>query len=674
MAQGFDLSKLNPQQREAATALGGHVLILAGAGTGKTRTITARISHMLSQGIRPENILAVTFTNKAATEMKERVSGMVARGVASRLTLCTFHSLCVRILRQSIEHLGYKRNFSIHTASEQTGLIRRILVRRGGRDEKVEAGQVIARISTAKNRGSPITAEEDAFLHAIATDYENEKKAMNAVDFDDLLVLAVRVLREHGDTRDEWRRRFPWIMVDEFQDTNRLQLELLRLLTGAMTKVCVVGDDDQSIYGWRGAEVENLLQFERWFPDPKVIKLEENYRSTTPILHTANSIIRHNLNRREKKLWSRNHGEEKVRIISMPGDTEEAAFIVDEIQMLSFSNKRPWEDFAILFRTNLQSRLFEEGLRERRIPYRMIGGMSFFDRREVKDLLAYLTLLVHPDDDIALLRVLNTPPRGLSTATAELAIERSRELKLSVWQTLGHPDFQPALSSRAKEAAHKFRDLIAKWTESAKTDYAAAASGLLEEIEYMDFTRRSCKTPEEAKPREESLASIIDDLRRHKEKHPDAGLQGFLDDVALNGDRDDQKDDLDKKQGVSLITLHAAKGLEFPHVYLVGVEEGTMPHKRALEEGGRDEERRLFYVGVTRAMRRLTLTWCMQRKKWGQLTACMPSSFFHELDMTHVDPVAYNDIMNQPVSADEREAEMEIFRAMFADLEGPTEV
>ncbi len=674
MAKGFDLSKLNPEQRAAATTLRGHVLILAGAGTGKTRTITARIAHMLDKGISPENILSVTFTNKAASEMKERIGGMIHRKLASKLTLCTFHSLCVRILRSSIDRLGYKRNFSIHTASEQTGLIRRIIVRRGGKDEKIEAGAIMAKISGAKNRGTPLTEEEDPIAYIIAKDYESEKRAMNAVDFDDLLVLAVQVLRDHHDVRDEWRTRFPYIMVDEFQDTNRLQMDLLRFLTGPMAQVCVVGDDDQSIYGWRGAEVENLLQFERWFPDPTVIKLEENYRSTTPILHTANSIIRHNLNRREKKLWSRNPGEEKVRVIALPGDAEEATFIVDEIQMLSFSEHLPWEHFAILFRTNLQSRLFEEALREKKIPYRMIGGMSFFDRREIKDLLGYLTMLVSPDDDIALLRVLNTPPRGLSNATAEIIIERSRELGISVWATLGHPALQTALSGRAREAVIKFREFVLEWTEAAKTDYAAAASGMLEAIDYIDFIRRSCKTPEEAKPREEALASIIDDLRTHQTKHPGAGLQGFLEDVALSSDRDDKKDDLDKKSGVSLITLHAAKGLEFPHVYLVGVEEGTMPHKRALEEGGRDEERRLFYVGVTRAMKRLSLTWCLQRKKWGQMQACMPSSFFREMDMTHVESVDYNEVMNQPVSQDEREAEMEMFRAMFADMEGPTEI
>ena len=674
MGKGFDISKLNPAQRSAVTALSGHVLILAGAGTGKTRTITARIAHMLDKGIDPENILAVTFTNKAATEMKERVGGMVKKSIANRMTLCTFHSLCVRILRESIDRLGYKRNFSIYTTSEQTGLIRRIIVRRGGKDEKLEHGAILAQISSAKNSGKVISPESDAMLYAIYHDYEAEKRALNAVDFDDLMLLAHRVMSENLDVRDAWRTRFPYIMVDEFQDTNKLQMELLRLLAGPLCKVCVVGDDDQSIYGWRGAEIENLLEFERFFSNPTVIKLEENYRSTTPILHTANSLIRHNVNRRDKKLWSRNPGDEKVRIVTMPGDADEATFIVDEIQMMAFSEKVPYEHFAILFRTNQQSRLFEENLRSKKIPYRMIGGMSFFDRREVKDLLAYLTILDHPDDDIALLRVLNTPPRGISTTTAELAIDRSRELGISVWKTLSHPDFQPLLSSRAKEAITQFIAMVGEWTECAQSDYPSAADGILKSIEYIEFIRRSCKTPEEAKPREESIASLIEDMRSHHAKEPNSGLRGFLDKVALNTEREDEKDDLEKKQGVSLITLHAAKGLEFPNVYLIGVEEGTMPHKRAIEEGSRDEERRLFYVGITRAMQRLTLTWCLQRKKWGQMTACMPSSFFNELDPTYLDFCDYTAVMSQPTTEDERAAELAMLQAFFNDLGGPDEI
>ncbi len=670
MAKGFDLAKLNPQQREAVLTLHGPVLVLAGAGTGKTRMLTARIAHMLDEGVPAEHILAVTFTNKAANEMRERVRGMVARGSGSKLTLCTFHSLCVRILRQSIDRLGYKRNFSIHTESEQRALVRRILVRRGGFDEKADPGSFIARISMAKNKGQTLREEDDELLVAVARDYEAEKKAMNAVDFDDLLVLAVQVVRDHADVRAHWRDKFHYILVDEFQDTNRLQMDLLRHLVGAARNICVVGDDDQSIYGWRGAEVENLLSFERFFENPKVIRLEENYRSTTPILHTANSIIRHNLRRRGKTLWSRLPGEDKVRLVALPGDAAEAEFVVGEIQRASFAARRPWEDFAVLFRTNQQSRLFEEGLRAQRIPYRMIGGQSFFDRREVKDVLAYLTVFVQPEDDIQLLRILNTPPRGLSTTTAQLLVEKSQALGIPVWQTLGHGEFRGVLGARARQAVESFLALVRKYSEAVSGDYAAAASACLDEIGYDDFIRRASKTPEEAAGRAESVASLVGDLHRHRQAHRAGGLRGFLDDVALNGDRDDESDDLAKQSGVSLITLHAAKGLEFPDVYLVGVEEGILPHKRALLEGARDEERRLFYVGVTRAMRRLTLSFCYQRKKWGESTPCLPSTFLRELDTTYIEEVDYEEERNRPSTDEERAVELEYFKAMLDQMDG----
>jgi DNA helicase II / ATP-dependent DNA helicase PcrA len=670
MARGFDLSKLNPQQRAAVTAVRGPVLILAGAGTGKTRTITARIAHMLEQGIPASQVLAVTFTNKAATEMRERVKGMVPKGSAGKLLICTFHSLCVRILRGSIDKLGFKRNFSIHTASEQTSMIKRILVRRVGREEKIEPAGIVARISASKNRNRPFTEEDDPLVRAVASDYESEKRAINAVDFDDLLVFAVEVLREHPEVRAKWREQFRYLMVDEFQDTNRLQLDLLRLLAGPERNVCVVGDDDQSIYGWRGAEIENILGFERWFENPKVIRLEENYRSTTPILHTANSLIRHNLNRREKKLWSGIPGADPVRLAALPGDAAEAEFVINEIQVAGFAEKRSWDDFAVLFRTNKQSRPFEEQLRARKIPYRMIGGQSFFDRREIKDLLAYLTALVHPEDDIHLLRILNTPPRGISNATAATAVERSQELGLPVWATLAHERFRSALGGRAREAVGGFFELIARNSALARDDPAGAARALLAEIDYDDYVRRTSKTPEEARTRIEALGSVIEDLRRHHLEHRDEGLQGFLDAVALAGDREDSGNDLEKQSGVSLITLHAAKGLEFPVVYLTGVEDGLMPHKRSLEEGTRDEERRLFYVGITRAMRQLTMTFCYTRRKWGEDSPCMPSPFLRELDPQFIEEIDIEAMLNQPASEEDRAACIDQLRAMLEDVEG----
>lgn len=672
MARGFDIRKLNAAQREAVVTTDGPVLILAGAGTGKTRTITARIAHMVETGITPESILAVTFTNKAANEMRERVAGMVPRGAAGKLTLCTFHSLCVRLLRRSIDRLGYKRNFSIYTGSDQTGLIRRIIVRKGGKDEKLEPGAVIARISTAKNRNLPVEADGDELLASIARAYEEEKRTLNAVDFDDLLVLAVRLLGDHEEVRAHWRNRFRYIMVDEFQDTNRLQMDLLRHLVGAQHNVCVVGDDDQSIYGWRGAEVENILAFERFFPDPAVIRLEENYRSTTAILETANSLIRHNVRRREKKLWTRAEEAERIRLVAMPGDAEEAQWVVEEIADEVVTQERRHEDYAVLIRTNQQSRLFEEALRERRIPYRMIGGQSFFDRREVKDVLAYLTVLVHPEDDVNLLRILNTPPRGISKATAEKAIAASREMDRPVWTALRSAAFLESLGARVAAAVQEFVASVERWTEAARGDYGAAAAALLEEVDYDDFVRRGCKTPEEVAMRAESVASLVGDLKRHRQEHADDGLRGFLDGVALDDTREDDKDNLEAKKGVSLITLHAAKGLEFPCVYLVGLEEGILPHRRALEEDarGRDEERRLLYVGITRAMRRLTLTYCALRKKWGEKVACRPSSFLGELDAKWIDEISWDEVMAEPSTDEDRERDLAFFKAMLEAKEG----
>lgn len=397
MASAFRFDSLNGAQREAVGALDGPVMILAGAGTGKTRTVTCRIAHMLERKIPAAEILAVTFTNKAASEMRDRIAGMVSKKAAGEMTVCTFHSLCVRLLRAGIERLGYKKNFAICSYSDQVGLMKQLLVRKGGSDTKVKAEAVLAAISKVKNLGmDPAEELQDDYFRLLAAAYANELRAQNAVDFDDLLVLAWRMLEENEDLLDQFRDTWRRVTVDEFQDTNALQMRLLRQLVGPPYHVCVVGDDDQSIYGWRGAEIANILEFERFFPDPKVIRLEENYRSTQAILHTANSLIRHNRGRREKILRATKAGGTKVRVVAMPGDTEEAEFVAEEIQAARARPNRRWEDFAVLFRTNIQSRTLELAFRERKIPYRMVGAQSFYDRREVRDVLAYLQLLVSP--------------------------------------------------------------------------------------------------------------------------------------------------------------------------------------------------------------------------------------------------------------------------------------
>ena len=653
MAGAFSFDSLNTAQREAVRSIDGPVLILAGAGTGKTRTVTCRIAHMLAQGIRPDEILAVTFTNKAANEMRERIAGMVSKKAAGDMTVCTFHSLCVRLLRGGIDKLGYKRNFTIFTQPDQSGLMKQLIVRKGGADEKTKPEEVLSEISKVKNSGGDAGDEiKDEFFASLARAYQNELRAQNAVDFDDLLVLAEQLLREHPDVRDQFRQQFRRVTVDEFQDTNSLQMRLLQQLVGKPYHVCVVGDDDQSIYGWRGAEVANILQFERFFPNPKIIRLEENYRSTEAILHTANSLIRRNAGRREKVLRPTRAGGEPVRVCAMPGDPEEAEFIAEEILEQKAIAKRPWEDFAVLIRTNGQSRKIEEAFRERKIPYRMVGAQSFYDRKEVRDVLAYCQVVANPDSDVALLRILNAPNRGIGQSTAVLATDWSRYHNCSVWQSFCNPAFTTELGPKARNAIEEFVARIANANLLASTHPQQAGQvmrQLIQDIDYVAWVHRSCKTDNERQQRAEGVEEVLAQL--DKQSLTGKGLQKFLDDTTLAGDRED--DDLEKKSGATLITLHASKGLEFAVVYLVGLEEGVLPHKRSVEEGTRDEERRLLYVGITRARENLTLTYCSTRVKWGQQTSCQPSSFLNELDDRFVLHTSYDDIMGQEASDEE---------------------
>ncbi len=646
---------LNPNQREAAEQIEGPVLILAGAGTGKTRVVTTRIAGMLYNGIPAHQILAVTFTNKSANEMRERVGTMIEGGMTSDVTICTFHSLCVRILRTCIERLGYKKNFTIYTQSDQLGLLRRIIVRKAARDEKLDPKLANMLISQAKNTGRPISEHDDALITEVFRAYQRDLKSLNAVDFDDLLLLAVQGLNENPDIRQEWQRRFRYVMVDEFQDTNHLQMDLLRLIVGKEEQnICVVGDDDQSIYGWRGAEISNILDFERFFPNPKVVKLEENYRSTNHILRLANSLIRHNRDRREKTLWSGLGEGTKSQIVSMPDADTEAEWVIANILEGNRIHRRPWEDFAILFRMNTQSRAMEERLREADIPYKVIGGQSFYERREVKDILAYLCLFLNHDDDISLLRVISTPPRGIGQGTMALATEFSIVRKMSIYQALNDLEFLSGLSRRAQNAIQEFTDFINKYSDVAHTasaNYASMTEELIAEISYMDFVKRNCKSPEEVDGRRRNVAELIEGMHSHVSKSK-RGLRGFLDSVSLMQDREDDQDKEGKGIGVSLITMHAAKGLEFPVCHIIGVEDGVLPHSRSVEEGNLSEERRLFYVGITRAKEELTITWCHTRKRWGDTMPCSPSSFFKELDEEEYVKTDHETLANEPVDED----------------------
>ncbi len=663
--------QLNDAQGQAVRQTEGPVLILAGAGTGKTRVITTRITYLVHQGIDPSAVLAVTFTNKAANEMRERVGKMIKKDEAKLLTISTFHSLCVRLLRRDIEKLGYKKNFTIYSGSDQSGLIRRIITRSAAKDEKLEPGAALSLISKAKNSGEPVDENPEALISVVFRKYQRELKALNAVDFDDLLILAVKLLEEHPDIRAQWQKRYNYLMVDEFQDTNGLQMRLLQQLANANRNVCVVGDDDQSIYGWRGAEVSNILDFERFFRNPVVVKLEENYRSTEPILETANHLIRHNLTRREKRLWTSNKGSQRIRLMGVPGDKEEAEVVANEIWDAHMVRRLPWEDFAILFRMNTQSRVLEQTLREHKIPYRIIGGQSFFDRREIKDIMAYLTVFMNPHDDISLLRVINTPPRGIGKTVVEMALEQSVAWEKSIYSTLKQPEFTGKLGNRARTAIAQFLKFLDYYSDaviSRTADYAGLTERLMEDIEYPEYVAKSCRKEEEKQARAEALGEFMYGLREHQSKHS-GGLQAYLDDVALLADRN-KDDDIEGKKGVCLITLHAAKGLEFPHVYLIGLEEGILPHKRSLEENSRDEERRLLYVGITRAMKTLSLTYCHTRVRYGDPLPCMPSSFIRELDRQHLDEVNYQDWVNTPATEAQAQDAFARMREMIQGIDG----
>ena len=626
--KGLLMAGLNEAQAEAVQSTEGPVLILAGAGTGKTRTVIFRIANLLEKGVEPRNILAVTFTNKAACEMRERVGGLVRREAAEEMTVSTFHSLCVRILRVHAGLLGYNTNFSIAAGSDRDGLVKQLIVRHGGGKEKIQAWDVMAAVSRQKNAGMPVGEIPDDLVRTVAMSYQRELRARNALDFDDLLVLAEQVLREFKEAREYWRERYRYVTVDEFQDTNGLQMDLLLQLVGPPHNVCVVGDDDQSIYGWRGAQVSNILQFGHFFPNPKVVRLENNYRSTEAILSVANELIGNSPARHEKTLRATIKGGEKVALMVLPGDEEEALWVAREIRRVRAGKNRRWEDFAVLFRTNTHIRKIEQVLRQEEIPYRLVGAQSFFDRREVRDVLAYLQVLANPRADVALLRILNTPPRGIGTNTAMLLLEHCREHGLRSWEALKDESFTSQLSSKGAGAVRSFVELVEEFAARIRKGRPGEVlHELLQEVDYLAWLMRSCRTEEEKEQRREAVGEVgvalTEAIKRGR------SLQEFLDDAAL--DAEPEEEELEKKAGVTLITMHASKGLEFPVVFLLGLEEGVLPHWRSVEEGTRDEERRLLYVGITRAQEQLFLGFCALRRKYGELVRCDPSSFLEEL-------------------------------------------
>lgn len=636
-----NLNALNPQQRLAAETIRGPVLILAGAGTGKTRVITFRIAHMVERGIAPGNILGVTFTNKAAREMQERVNKLLPKrkkeDKENRPTICTFHSLCVRILRQHIEKLGYKKNFVIYDESEQLAAVKKILSAISAKGEKTDPGAVLGMLSKFKNSGENAKGFSDPSVRAlaqhIAKRYESALHACNAVDFDDLILLTLRLFREHPDALEACRAKYKYVMVDEYQDTNAAQFELVHSLTKEHRNFCVVGDDDQSIYGWRGAEVANLLNMEKHFPEIKIVKLEQNYRSTTTILNAANAIIKNNVQRRGKNLWSSKGAGAKILLNTYNTDEDEARETVVQIEFKRLAYKIPWQDCAILFRTNQQSRPIEMALRAASVRYHLVGGQSFFDRREIKDFIAYVKMFLNPHDDISLLRIANVPARGLSDVTMERLLGASHERKCSVFTAMKNPLVTTTLLMNTRKSIETFVEFV----ERVQGQLQGEASGLklqswaenfLNQTGYLDELKRLDKDSEVAEGRIRNLREMMATMDGVGNE-PMERLGNFLENITLDSDREEDKENT--SDAVTLITMHSCKGLEFPHVFVVGLEDGLLPHTRSKVEGTLDEERRLFYVAVTRAMQTLAISHCGGRKKYGQLLPCHPSQFLKEL-------------------------------------------
>jgi len=636
------LEQLNPEQRLAAETTEGPVLILAGAGTGKTRAITFRMANLIAKGTPADAILAVTFTNKAAEEMQTRVADLLLRaGVPPEHPwISTFHSLCARLLRREAASAGLPKDFAIYDDDDQLAAVKLVMAKLQIDDDALTPRNVLSRISYAKNQAqSPEQLRAEAFgpdtrkVADIYAGYELVLKNSKAVDFDDLLLRSARLLRDVPQVREKWRNRFAYLHVDEYQDTNRVQYDLLRLLTNERKNVCVVGDEDQSIYRWRGADVSILLSFSRDFPSAKVIRLERNYRSTQNILDAAGAVVTNNPDRLGKKLRAQKAAGGNLRYFEARDAQAEAEFVAGELDKLLSDS--PDQTCAVEYRTNFQSRSFEEVFRRRGLRYKLVGGFSFYNRAEVKDALAYVHLALHPEDDISLLRVLNLPARGIGKSTVDALRDLAQKESLSFWDAMESLMTNPA-NSRAVAPLRAFRELIARLQEGYTTkEPADYLRYVLEETGYLDMLKDR-NTPDDV-----ARIENLEELTRAVAEAMDAGesFTDFLDAAALVSDADS----FEGKPGVTLITLHSTKGLEFDHVFLTGMEEGICPHSRSInEDKGIEEERRLVYVGMTRARQSLTLTRAVYRRVFGneqQLRASLPSRFLSEIPGELVDTV-----------------------------------
>jgi DNA helicase-2/ATP-dependent DNA helicase PcrA len=627
------LKGLNPEQKKAVEHNQGPLLILAGAGSGKTRVLTHRIAHLIYEyDVSPYNILAVTFTNKAAGEMKERIENLISTD-SKAIWMSTFHSICVRILRREINKLGYNTNFVIFDTSDQRTLIKNILKELNIDTKKFNPRAILGTISSAKNQlVSPKNYESNNYFEEIVRQvyelYQKKLKGNNALDFDDLIMKTVELFEDYPLVLEHYQERFKYILVDEYQDVNHAQYKLINLLAEKYKNICVVGDDDQGIYGFRGADISNILSFENDYPDTKVIKLEQNYRSTKKILEAAFGVVSNNIDRKDKKLWTENDQGQDLKLYKASNGQEEADYIATEIIKLREEKDYSLNDFSILYRTNAQSRSLEQALIRKEIPYRIIGGLKFYDRKEIKDILAYLRLIYNPNDDISLERIINVPKRGIGNTTIGRLQDYALKEGISLLEAVYQVDKIDILGARASSQVRGFGEMISKFRDKAEelsvlslTEEVLDKTGYLEELKLEGTI--------EAESRIENINELLTDMKEFNKENSEGKLGDYLEEVSLIAD----VDNLDKgAEAVVLMTLHSAKGLEFPIVFLAGMEEGLLPHSMSMDsESEVEEERRLCYVGITRAEELLYLTYTTYRTVYGKTQYNAPSRFISEI-------------------------------------------
>ena len=635
------LTGLNKEQQQAVQHTEGPLLILAGAGSGKTKVLTVRIAHLLAQGVNPYEILAITFTNKAAKEMKSRVEGLVG-DVANRIWLSTFHSFCAKFLRFELDNfLGYNSNFTIYDTSDSQAVIKAALKALNLDDKYYPVGAMIAAISDAKNKllfASDFRKQARDFYQQKVADvyeyYERELRKNNALDFDDLLLVAVKLLQSNAAVLDKYSKRFRYVMIDEYQDTNHAQYLLAKLLASHWKNIAVVGDADQSIYAWRGADIQNILDFEKDYPNCTSIKLEQNYRSTKIILDAANAVIENNEGRPKKNLWTDKTAGAKIQHFTAQSEHEEAAFIGDTIAKKHDIHGVPYGDMAILYRTNAQSRVLEEALIKRALPYTMVGGIKFYDRKEIKDVLAYLRVLYNPFDDLSLLRIINVPKRSIGATTVSKLQDYARANGTSLFMTLTQLHLVDTIKGKTKEKLEEFGilifTLVAEMEDKTVLDILEA---ILDRTGYLAQLEESTDPQDQA--RAENIGELLSVAKDFQDTNPTGTVEDFLEQVALVNDVDSFEQEESK---VTLMTLHAAKGLEFPIVFLGGLEEGLFPHSRTLMNPEEiEEERRLAYVGITRAEKELYISNATTRTVFGRTSSYLPSRFIDEIPEELVD-------------------------------------